>query len=178
MSACRRTGRRAERALSLLELLIVISLLGLFIGAVYESVIVGLRVVNASDEREDIRQQLANALDLLLREGSLASNVDNAEDQRFQFDADIDGDGSANTNINYRVQSGDLQRVYSGDTVTLVRDLASLDFDYVDLNGAAMTPPVTGASRDNIRVVQVTATATRDNETISLANATHLRNNN
>ena len=154
------------------------ALLALFFSGVYESVIVGLRVANASDERESIRQQLAHAMDLLTREGGVASNVDNAEDQRFQFDGDIDGDGSTNNNINYQVSSGDLQRVYSGNTVTLVKDLTSLDFDYVDLNGSNMTTPVTPAgTRDNIRVVQVTMTATSDQETISMTSAIYLRNN-
>lgn len=153
------------------------SLLGLFIGAVYESVIVALRVVNAADEREDVRQQLANALDRLTREASLASTVVAAQDQRFQFDADLDGNGVNENNINYEVQSGDLQRAYGGTTVTLVKDLTTLDFDYTDLNGANMTTPVPGANLDNTRVVQVTITATRDNEAISLATAAFLRNN-
>ena len=66
MSACGPIVRVSERGLSLLELLIVVSLLSIFIGTVYESVVVGLRTVNAADEREDIRQQLAGALDASL----------------------------------------------------------------------------------------------------------------
>ena len=59
-----------------------------------------------------------------------------------------------------------------------MRDLASLDFDYVDLNGAAMTTPIgSQLSRDNIRLVQITATATKDTETVSLTSAIYLRNN-
>ncbi len=161
----------------MVEVMLVTVLMAVFFGAVYESVIVGLRAANAADEREDIRQQLTNALELLAREAAVASNVDTAEDQRFQMDGDIDGDGDNENNINYAVASGDLRRTYSGTAVTLVRDLTSLDFDYVDLNGAAMTAPVTGGSRDDIRVVQITMTATRDNETISLASAAYLRNN-
>lgn len=167
-----------ERALSLLELLITVSLLSIFVGSVYESVVVGLRTANAADKREDIRQQLAGALEALTREASLASNVDNAEDQRLQFDADLDGNGTTENNVNYQVSSGDLQRVYSGTTVTLVRDLTSLDFNYADSTGADLTTPVgSQPTRDTIRVVQITATATKDNETISLASAAYLRNN-
>ena len=178
MSACGPIVRVSERGLSLLELLIVVSLLSIFIGTLYESVVVGLRTVNAADEREDIRQQLANALDLLVREANLASNVDNAEDQRLQFDADLDGNGTTENNVNYQVSSGDLQRVYSGTTVTLVRDLTSLDFNYLDTSGANVTTPVgSQPTRDTIRVVQITATATKDQETISLASAAYLRNN-
>ena len=125
-----------------------------------------------------LRQQLAGALDALTREASLANNVDNAEDQRFQFDADLDGNGTTENNVNYQVSGGDLQRVYNGATVTLVRDLTSLDFDYVDTTDANLAVPVSPQpTRDTIRVVQITATATKDQETISLASAAYLRNN-
>ena len=178
MLRCRPTDPASERGLTLLELIVVVVLLSIFIGAVYDVVIIGLRTAHASDEREEIRQELSNALDLLTREASLASNLDNAEDQRLQFDADLDGNGTTENNINYQVSSGDLQRVYNGVTVTLVKDLSALDFNYTDSGGANMTTPVTTqALRDTIRVVQVTITATKDNETISLASAAYLRNN-
>ncbi len=162
---------------SLIELFIVMSLVGIFFSAVYESVIIGLRTVNASDERENIRFQLARALDQLTREASVASNVDSAQDQRLQIDADLDGNGSTENNVNYQVQNGDLERVYNGATVVLVPDLTSLDFDYVDLNGTAMTTPVGSGSLHDIRIVQITATVTKDQETVSLTSAVYLRNN-
>lgn len=169
---------RGERGLTLIELFLVVILLGLFFGAVYESVIVGLRAANAADERENIRQQLTNALDILTREAALASNVDVAADQQFQFDADLDGDGATEQNINYQVSGGDLQRVYNGVTITLSRDLSALDFDYTDSGGSALSTPVGNQPlRDTIRLVQVTTTAVNDDETIALPNAVYLRNN-
>ena len=169
---------RSCHGFTLIELCIVITLLALFGGAVYESVIVGLRTANASDERENIRQQLANALDMLTREASLADVVDVAADQQFQFDADLDGDGTVENNINYQVSSGTFQRVYNGATLTLVRNLASLDFNYVDSAGSNMATTVPDqATRNTIRVMQVTTSATNDAETVSLANAAYLRNN-
>lgn len=177
MSSCGRTARTAERGLSLLELLIVISMTSVFIAAVYETVLVGLRVANASDEREEIRQEVTNALDLLTRELLLANNVDVAEDQQVQFDADLNADGTTESDILYRVQGGDLQRVYNSTAVTLVRDLTSLDFNYTDLNGSSLTAPVTGCSLDLLRVVQTTLSATKDAETVSAAASACLRNN-
>lgn len=174
---CRPTVRPTETGLSLLELMIVLSLVGLFVASVFESVIVTLRAVNAADERADIRQQVTHALELLTREVSLASNVDVAEDQRLQIDADLDGDGATESDILYRVQDGDLQRVYNGTAITLVRDLSSLDFDYLDLNAAALTAPVTGASLDILKVVQISLTSALDAESVSLASAAFLRNN-
>lgn len=177
MSACRRIVPESDRGVSLLELLLVITLLGLFMGAVYETVIVGLRVVNAADERETIRMQLANAMDRLTREASLASSVSSASDQRFQFDADLDGDGATETGINYQLQGSSLNWSYGGSTVTLVAGVTAIDFAYLDQNGVTMSAPVTPQSeRDKIRVVQVSLTATKDTETISIAGAACLRN--
>jgi prepilin-type N-terminal cleavage/methylation domain-containing protein len=161
---------------TLLELMIAMSLLGIFAGAIHETVIVGLRAVRVSHIREDVRLQAVRALDRLTREAALCANVDQAQDQRFQFDADLDGDGSTEGNINYRVQNGDLERVQGGTSVVLVSDLAGLDFDYVDEAGAAMATPVASGSRDDVRVVQITVTAARGTESISVAGAAYLRN--
>ncbi|MBI4598515.1 MAG: prepilin-type N-terminal cleavage/methylation domain-containing protein [Candidatus Omnitrophica bacterium] len=158
---------------TLMEVLIVTVLFAIFMGAVYETSIVGLRAANSADEREDLRTQMTRALDQMTREMASSYNVDVAQDQRFQFDArDIDGDGSNDTNINYVVTSGDLLR---GSTL-LIRDLSSLDFDYVDADGDSMSTPVASGDRDEVRVVQITMTAVKDQETISLTAAAYLRN--
>ena len=151
--------------------MLVVSLLGLFFGAVYESLLIGLRAATAANRREDVRRQLSRAMDQLTREIASAYDVDAAQDQRFQFDArDINGDGSNDTNINYRVQNGDLQRVYSGDTVTLIPDLTSLTFTYLNSAGASTS------TAGQVRVMQVTVTATRDGEAITMSAAADLRN--
>ncbi len=175
-------ARRAPHGFTILELFIVITLLGLFIGALQESLIVGLRAANAADERETIRLQLTRALDRFTREAAASYNVDCAMDQRFQFDArDINGDGSNDDNINYRVNSGVFERVFSGTTVTQVNDLASLDFNYLDSSGASLANcSASGCGSasclSSLRVVQVTMTATKDQETVSVTDAVHLRN--
>ena len=172
----------SRQGFTILELFIVVTLLGLFIGAVQESLIVGLRAANAADERETIRLQLARALDQFTREAAASYNVDCAMDQRFQFDArDINGDGSNDNNINYRVTSGVFERVFGGATLTQVADLAALDFDYLDSSGASLANCSASdcglaSCRSSLRVVQVTVTATKDHETVSVTDAVHLRN--
>jgi hypothetical protein len=161
--------------------MVAMALLGAFFTGVYETLITGLRTVNAADEREDIRQQLTVALDRLTREASAANTVDRAQNQRFQFDADLDGDGADEDNINYVVQSGELDRVYSGDTLPLVKNLAALDFDYIDNTGTTYTTcDSTGSCgsnccRSEVRVVLITITATKDTESMSVAGGVHLR---
>jgi len=159
-----------------------VSLFSIFAATVYESVITGLRTVNAADEREDIRQQLANTLERLTREASVASTVRTAQDGRFRFDGDLDGDGTVESTgeqfVDFQVVGGELTRGAQGvSTVTVVRDLDSIEFAYVDVNGSTMTTPVSGGDVDDIRVVQVTITATQDQETMSVTGAVYLRNN-
>lgn len=158
-------------------MILVIMLMAIFFGTVYEVVIVGLHVATAADQREDVREQLANALERLSREANLASNVDVAEDQQLQFDADITADGTIDQDIIYRVQNGDLERSYNGITTVLARDLASWDFDYTDLNGTTLSTPVTGNNLNWLRVGLITASATRGTETVTLATAVCLRDN-
>ena len=162
--------------LSLLELLIVISLSGLFMGAVQELLVTGLRVVDSADDRESIRQRLAYVVDRFTREMSLCTDVDVAQDGGFQFDADINGDGSDENNINYQYTSGTLTRTYSGTTVTLISGLTAFDLNYVDDTGAQLTTPVAGSQEDDIRVVHISATVASGNETFSLESASYLRN--
>ena len=176
MSACKRTAQ-ACRGVTILELMIAVSVLAAIIAAVYETAIVGLRTASADDQRESLRVQLVRAVDLLTREAQLTSHVDHAQDQQFQLDADLDGDGTTENNINYQVTGGQFQRTYNGTTVTLVSNLSALDFDYVDLTGAAMSTPVGSGSRDDIRILQITMTAATGAESVSLTAAAYLGNN-
>ena len=153
-----------------------ISLLGLFAGLIQEGMITGLRTVSATNTREQVRAQLAGALERFTREAGLCNDVDNAQDERFQFDADLDGDGSDENNINYVYSSGTLTRSQDGTTVTLLSGITAFDLDYLDSSGTSLATPVAGASEDTIRVVEVTATAANGAESISMASAAYLRN--
>lgn len=176
MSAWRLTAPMSNRGLSLIELILVMALLAGFSVAVYQTVIVVLKTADASNELENVRMQLTRALDQLSREVSAAYNVDNSDSDGFQFDArlvdgDSDGDAENRTNINYRISSGDFQRVQGGNTVTLVPDCtSSTPFIYLDSSNAATTTEAA------VRVMQISLSATRDGETITLATSVRPRN--
>lgn len=173
--------------------MVSVSLLAVFIGAMYETVLTGLRAVNAGDERERLRMELTNALDRLTREASMARNVDRGRDTRFQFDADYDGDGSSSgserdVNYNYDAANQALQRDNSGgSTITIASHVTSLDFDYLDSAGAPTYTSCDSTSgcgvagdgtccRSEVRVVLITMTGTNDQETVSVTDAVALRN--
>ena len=173
MSNCRRTVREADQGLGLLEFLLVLSLCALLIGAVYEAVLIGLRVVNAADDREHIRQQIASVLDRFTREAILSGDVDRAESGRFQFDTpDVN-----NVDYEYDSSASTLSRDdASNPQVIILRNVTVFDFDYFDGSGTQFSEPVPGSSEDDVRLVRVTATVTKDNETLTLTGAAFLRN--
>lgn len=169
----------AERGVTLLELMLAVMMLGIFGVVIHQTALVGLRTVNAADERESVRQELSNALDLFTREARMAMNVDFSTSTRFQFDADFDGDGSSTgneTNIDYRLQSGSFDRTYGGNTVTLVEDADSLDFNYTDGTGSSMSEPVTGGNQADIRVVELVITGKNDDASLTMTSSVFLDN--
>ena len=154
-------------------MILTLSLVALFFGGVYETVITGLRVVQATLVREQLRAAAASALERLVRDLSLANNVDAAQDARFQVDT------SAVNDVDYRYDSSAHTLTRSDASVairTVLRNVTAFDFDYVDSAGASLTTPVSGASEDTIRVVQVQLTVASGSEQVSMAAAVYLRN--
>jgi hypothetical protein len=174
--------------------MVVLALFGLFFGALQEPVLIGLRSLDSADDREHLRLQLARALDRLTREATMARNVDRATDTRFQFDADWDGDDSSSgstvpeeRNINYEVSGSQLLRsdadTSSGQETVLISNLSSLDFNYYESGSTTESASCdsTGSCgsnccRSEVRVVVVTATATRGDETMTMSASAFLEN--
>jgi len=170
--------------------MIVVTLLASFFGAVYETVIVGLRSVGSANTREDLRMQLARTLDRFTREVRMARNVNVALDQQFQFDADFNNDGLSTGNevaINYQVSGTNLNRSQGGGSpVAVIRNLSisiPLDFNYYEQGSTAESATCDSTSscgstccRSEVRVVVITATVTNGNETISMSSSAFLGN--
>jgi hypothetical protein len=153
--------------------MVAMTLFAMLGSVVYETVIIGLRSASAASRREDIRQQLASALERRTRDMAVAENVDAARDDRFQFDTpgvnNVDYVYDSATDMLSRDDAGTAQR-------TLVRHQTTFDFNYFDSAGNQLTTPVAGSAEDTIRVVQVVATVTDGSESIAVATAAYLRN--
>lgn len=159
--------------MSLIELAIAMSLLALFFGGVFETVIAGLRLTGLGDDHSRLQQQLAVTVDRLTREIMVAEDVDAAEDDRFQFDTPAVN----NVEYDYDSAAGTLTRDdASTSAVVVLRNITSLDFNYVDTGGSTLTTPVAGSSEDTIRVAQMTVTLTKGSTTLSMTSAAYLRN--
>jgi prepilin-type N-terminal cleavage/methylation domain-containing protein len=189
--------KRADRAqgFSILELMVVLTLFGVFFSALQEPVLVGLRSLDSADTREAARTQLARALDQFTREVTMARNVDRATGTRFQFDADFDGDGASSNitpeerNINYEYDAAADEWLRSdtdtsaGQETVLISNVTSLDYNYYETGSTTESAACdsTGSCgsnccRSEVRVVVVTATVTRDSETMTMSASAFLEN--
>ena len=153
--------------------MIVLAMAAAFLVAASEMVVWGLRIVRAWQQREELRGQLAHVLEQFTREAIAADHVDTADDDQFQFDTpatnNIEFDYTGSTDILTHDDSSTTQQ-------TVLRYATSLDFDYYNSSGTLLSTPVSSGSRSSIRVVQVAITVSRNNETLSMAAATYLRN--
>lgn len=159
--------------MSLIELMIAMTLLMLFFGGVFETVIAGLRLTKLGDDHSQLQQQLAASLDRLTRDIMVAEDVDAAEDDRFQFDTP----SVNNVDYDYDSAAGTLTRDdASSAAVVVLRQISALDFNYVDSGGSALATPVGESSEDTIRVAQISVTLTKGSTSLSMTSAAYLRN--
>lgn len=163
------------RGLTLLELMIAMSLMGLLLAAVQEAFIHGLRIVEVDDERSEVHSELAWALERWSREVAQAKTFTTAEDSRLVVTVDLNQDSTDET-VEFVLSSGRLLRQEAGRQVVLVRNVQSLAFAYLDLDGTPLSTPVASGSLDDIRVVRVSLTGDVEDETVSLASAVFVRN--
>lgn len=160
---------------SILELMLVMSLLGLFLGAVQETFLHGLRIVDVADERAEVHSELAWGLERLSRELAQAKTFTTADASQVVFTVDLNQDGTDET-VEFVLSSGQVRRQESGQQAVLVRNAQSLTFSYLDLDGNTLSTPVASGSLDDIRAIRVSLTGDLEEETISLATAIFVRN--
>ncbi|MBI3011058.1 MAG: prepilin-type N-terminal cleavage/methylation domain-containing protein [Candidatus Omnitrophica bacterium] len=160
---------------SLIELMVVLGVAGIFLVAVQESVIHGLRVVDVTDEREEVQEELAFSFERLTRELAQAITFTTADATQVVFTVDLNEDDSAET-VDYSLSNGQLVRTESGTSVSVVKNAQSVSFAYTDLDGNSLSTPVASGSMDDIRVVTVSVTADLEDETITVPTAVFVRN--
>jgi prepilin-type N-terminal cleavage/methylation domain-containing protein len=164
-----------KKGFTLIELIIVIVLLSVLVGVAAWTFVAGLRSWNSGIDRANIRQDGSFALEIMVRELSQADSFTIAQEDNVKFDADIDNDGS-NETITYSTSDSELSRKVNGTTTVLSPDVDTFLLSYRDLNDTAMTPPITGAEHDDIRVITISLTMDRFDETLTLSSSAYARN--
>lgn len=167
-----------KKGITLIELIIVIVVLSIIAGFMSWTFVAGLRLWNSSKNRADIRQSGNLAMERMVRELSQASSFTIAQAGQVKFDADVDNDGTDET-VTFSTSDSELIRKVDGTETVLTPNVQTFGLSYRDLNDVIMPFPITGGpggDRDNIRVVIISLTLDKADETVSLSSGVYARN--
>ena len=167
-----------KKAFTLTELTIVLVLLSIFIGAVFLVFVVQVRTWGSSLNRTMIRQHGHQALNRMVRELNQTNSITSASSGAITFLADLDDNGSDET-ITLNTSGNSLRRTGGAVITTLAFNVQSFGLTYRDLNNNILTPPAgtdTQAERDSIKVVVLSFTMNKADETLNLSSSAYLHN--
>lgn len=162
----------------MIELTIVLVLLSIFIGVVLLVFVVQLRTWGSSLNRATIRQQGHQALGRMVRELNQTSSITSAASGTVTFLADLDDNGSDET-ITLDTSGNNLNRTEGAVIAPLAFNVQSFGLTYRDLSDNVLTPPAgtdTQAERDTIRVVVLSLTMNKADETLNISSSAYLHN--
>jgi len=165
-----------KKGFTLIEVMIVTGLIAVLTGAVSWVFIVGLKTWSSGMDRTDIREGGVLAMERMVRDLSQAGPITAATTTAITFTADVDNDSVNETVTFSRDANNNLIRTVDGAAITLTPNAQTLTFSYTDLNNNTLTPPLTGAQLDSIRVVTVVLTMNKANETYTLSSSAYTRN--
>lgn len=167
-----------KKAFTLAELTIVLVLLSIFVGVVLLVFVVQLKAWGSSLSRSMIRQQGHQALSRIVRELNQTSSITSASSSAITFLADLDDNGSDET-ILLNTSGNNLNRTEGAVISPLAFNAQSFGLAYRDLNDNVLTPPAgtdTQAERDTIRVVVLSLTMNKADETLNISSSAYLHN--
>ncbi|UCB57588.1 MAG: prepilin-type N-terminal cleavage/methylation domain-containing protein [Candidatus Omnitrophota bacterium] len=164
-----------RKGFTLLELIIVIIVFVIIAGSAMWFFAVGLRTWLSGMDRTEIRHDSALAMERMVRELTQTKSITIAQEDAITFIADVNDDG-ADESINLTTVAGNLERKVTGVGTILARNVSNFQLAYYDLNDDLLSFPVLGADRDNVRVIEITLTMNKADETIVLSSGAYARN--
>ena len=167
-----------KKGLTLIELIIVIVLFSVLMISVSWVFIVGLRTWNSGLNRAQIRQDSSLAMEKMVRELSQADSITDAAADEITFLADLDDDG-INETVTFDVNNTELIRTFEGVPTVLAFDVQGFELSYRDLDDNLLNLPQDTASqkkRDDIRVIAISLSMNKADETIILNSGVYARN--
>jgi len=175
MGMVRKPGRRPAAGVSLVELLVVVAVFALVIGATLSLLVQGVQGRDVSSERAELIESAQRASDQmadLLRAGQRFELISPQEVGVLAL-LDEDPENSTATNISYYVVSGKLVESVGGSSRTIAENVAGLFFRYFDRNGTEAVP---NSEMTNIAQVEITLTLAKDGISESATSRVRLRN--
>ncbi len=162
-----------KRGFSLIELIIVITIIGIISG------VVGFTLFGAVDawtfkfNRSDILWDGRLALNRMVRETREIKNttsVTTAISSQFRF-INVD-----DLDITYSLSGTDLNRTEDSTANVLAEDVSSLAFTYYDSGGATIATPIVSPLETDINRVRINLTLTKNGENVYLQSDARPRN--
>ena len=153
--------------LTLIELILVIALLSILLGAIGVTFIVGLKAWDTGILSGGIKKEASYSLRIITEELRHATAITAAGLNSVTFVADLDNNG-VNETISYTwsgVAGADLSRIEGADTRVLARNVQNAQFQYYDINNTLLGPPPT-VTASSVRVVELTLLLQRQSETV------------
>src|SRR3989338_11545 len=164
---------RTSEGFTLIELILVIALLSIMLGAIGFTFLVGLRAWDIGILSGGIKKEASYSLRIISEELKQATAITTAGLNSITFVADLDNNGE-NETITYSwsgVIGENLKRtsiiITPPETVTtdLARNVQNTQFQYYNINNTLLgpPPPVTASL---VRVVELTLQIQREGETL------------
>ena len=172
-----------KKGFTLIELIVVIFLFSTLTAVVSWVFVVGIGTWGSGKNRADIRQEASLSTERMMREISQASEITRAKSDEIKFEADLDQDDSVES-ITFKVSNDDnLERT---ETITgpdpdivviMARNIQSFTLGYyLDEDNSNLLSSVTGPDLDDIRVVIISLTLSKGDETVTLSTSAYTRN--
>lgn len=150
---------------TLIELVLVIVLISILLGAITFTFVVGLRAWDVGMLHGGIKKEASYNLRIMSEELKQATSITTANQNSIIFIADLDANG-VNETITY-IWSGvvgeNFNRTQGATTTALARNVQNAQFQYYDANNTLLSFPVTASS---VRLVELTLQLKKENESI------------
>lgn len=164
---------RYSKGFTLIELIIVITIIGIIAGAVgfilLGSIDAWTFKFNRNDLLWDARLSM-NRMSREIREIRDLTSVTTATSSQFRF-INVD-----DVDITYSLSSTDLNRTEDGTSNVLAENVSGLTFTYYDSSGATISSPNVSPSETDIRRVRINLTLTKNSENFYLQADSRPRN--
>ncbi len=150
--------------LTLMEVILVIALLSILLGAITLTMVTGLKAWDSGILSAGVKKDASYSLRIIAEELKQATAITAANQNNMTFSADLDGNGVDETiTYTWSGTAGDAFNRTEGLTTTiLARDAQNAQFQYYNASNTLLSFPVTASQ---VRVVELTLQLQREAET-------------